>query len=507
MFFSGHAYRFPTYLFLILLLLAPGAVAEHAQWGERYTRNMITRETGAPVHFDLDTGENVKWSVPLGGGSYGSPIVAQGRVFVGANNSEPRDPRHQGDRGTLLCLDEEDGSLHWQFLTPRIGGDRYLDWPGIGICSPPTIEGDRVYTVTNRSEVVCLDLYGLENGNTGPFTDEGRLMAPDDSSPLEAQPPDADVVWIFDMRAELGVYPHDSPYSSILLDGDYLYLNTSNGVDNTHLKVGNPDAPSLIVLNKNTGTLVAVDTEHIGPRIFHAAWAPPSLGEIDGRRMVFFGGPDGVCYAFNALPPQLPEIPTTLERVWRFDCDPDGPKEDIFEYSNNPREGPSQIVGMPVFHDGRVYVTAGGDIWWGKRQSWLKCIDATQKGDITDTAEIWSYEFPRQSSATPAVLNGLVFITDDAGYVHCVDAETGEAYWTHRAGRSIWGSPLGAGDRIYVGARCGSFSVIAADKTLDVLFTARFPDEITGTPTAVNGVLYVATLSRLYAFSEASRGQ
>ena len=324
-------------------------------------------------------------------------------------------------------------------------------------------------------------------------------MTPLDKPPLEPVPPDADVIWRFDMRAEVGMYPHDSPFTAILLDGDCLYVNTGNGVDNTHVKVGNPEAPCLIALDKRTGRLLAKDNEHIGPRIFHATWAPSSLGVVKNQRLVFFGGPDGVCYAFKALPTRLPETTQTLERVWRFDCDPDAPKEDVHRYSNNTREGPSQIMAMPVFHKNRIYVTAGGDIWWGKRRAWLKCIDATQTGDITDTAEIWSYEIARQVSSTPAILNGLVFVTDDAGHVHCVDAETGEGYWKYRMGRSIWGSALGAEGRIYVAARCGTFAIIAAEKELDVLFTTRFPDEITGTPTAANGVLYISTLRHLYA--------
>lgn len=478
---------------------APCFAGEHWQWGERYSRNMITDEKGLPVHFDLESGENILWSVPLGGGAYGSPLAAAGRIFVGANNSEPRDPRRQGDRGVVLCLDQEDGSMRWQLVIPRIGGDQYLDWPAIGICSPPTVEGDRVYTVTNRAQVVCLDLNGFENGNTGPFMEEGRVMAPPEEPPMEAGPSDADIVWLFDMRAEVGQYPHDSPFVSILLDGDYLYLNTSNGVDNTHLRVGNPEAPSLIVLNKHTGQLVAKDGEGLGPRIFHAVWAPPSLGVVGDKRLIFFGGPEGVCYAFKALSAPSPDTVQTLERVWRFDCDPDGPKEDHFSYSTNIHEGPSQIVGMPVVFKDRVYVVAGGDVWWGKRQSWLKCIDATQTGDITTAAEKWSYPIARQNTSTPAILNGLVFVTDDAGYVHCLDAETGEAYWTHRLGRSIWGSALGATDRIYVGARNGAFAIMAADKTKNILFETRFPDEITSTPAAANGVLFVNTLSRLYA--------
>jgi outer membrane protein assembly factor BamB len=301
------------------------------------------------------------------------------------------------------------------------------------------------------------------------------------------------------MRAGVGVYPHDSQHVSILVDGDYLYLNTGNGVDNTHIKIRAPEAPSLIVLDKKTDKLVAKDGEGIGPRIFHCTWSSPSLGEVNGRREIFFGGADGVVYAFNALPPTLPETVQTLERVWRFDCDPTAPKEDVHRYSKNTKESPSEILGMPVFYKNRVYVTVGGDIWWGKHQAWLKCIDATKTGEVTETAALWSYPLERYSVATPAIVNGLVFVTDGRGNIHCVDADTGQACWTHKVGSAIWGSPLAADGKVYVGACDGAFMVFAADKTKSLLFTTKFPDEIDGTPTAANGMLYIGTLSHLYA--------
>ena len=483
------------------LLFAADVVfaADQPQWGERYTRNMVSSETGLPTTFDVASGDHILWSASLGGGSYSSPIVAGGKVFIGSNNSDPRDPRHQGDRGGMLCLNEKDGGFCWQLVVPRTGGDDYLDWPGVGLCSEPTVENDRVYTVTNRSEVVCLDLDGLADGNDGPYTDEARHMTPEGQPAIELGPTDADIVWLFDMRTGVGMYPHDSQHVSILLDGDYLYLNTGNGVDNTHVKIRRPEAPSLIVLDKTTGKLVAKDGEGIGPRIFHCTWSSPSLGEVGGRREVFFGGGDGVVYAFNALPPKVPETVQTLERVWRFDCDPSGPKENVHSYSKNPKEGPSVIMGMPVFYKDRVYVTVGGDIWWGKYEAWLKCIDATKTGDVTTTGGIWSYALERNSCATPAIVNGLVFVTDGMGNLHCVDAESGQPYWTHDVGNAIWGSPLAADGKVYVGARNGAFVVLAADKTKNILFTTKFDDEIDGTPTAANGVLFVPTLSRLYA--------
>ena len=65
---------------------------------------MTSDETGLPDTFDPGTGRNVKWVAPLGSQSYATPIVAGGRVLIGTNNEPPRDPRHRGDRGVLLCL-------------------------------------------------------------------------------------------------------------------------------------------------------------------------------------------------------------------------------------------------------------------------------------------------------------------------------------------------------------------------------------------------------------------
>ena len=105
-----------------------------------------------------------------------------------------------------------------------------------------------------------------------------------------------------------------------------------------------------------------------------------------GPNLVFFGGGDGVVYAFETLRELPPEgAVLKLKRAWRFDCDPTAPKKDIHKYKHNKEVGPSNIKSMPVFHRGRVYVTVGGDIWWGKNKAWLKCIDASKTGDITHT--------------------------------------------------------------------------------------------------------------------------
>ncbi|MBC7354210.1 MAG: hypothetical protein H5U08_17780, partial [Thermogutta sp.] len=65
---------------LALCLHQAGWAADQPQWGQRFTRNMISEETHLPDSFDPETGKNIKWSVVLGSNTYSSPVVAQGRV-------------------------------------------------------------------------------------------------------------------------------------------------------------------------------------------------------------------------------------------------------------------------------------------------------------------------------------------------------------------------------------------------------------------------------------------
>jgi outer membrane protein assembly factor BamB len=487
-------------ILLNITIISISIAADQPQWGQPLSRNMVSDETELPDFFDPATGKNIKWVVPIGTKNYGMPIIANGKVFIGTNNEIPRDPKHTGDRGILLCLNENDGTLCWQLVVPKLGPDKFLDWPEIGIVSPPTIQADRVYVLTNRVEVLCLDIKGQVNGNDGPFKDEARYMVPQGTEPIPLTKKDADIIWKYDLPSGVGIYPHDSAYSSILLHGDYLYLNTCNGVDNTHKNIPSQNAPSLIVLDKNTGKLIAVDNEHIGPRIFHSTWSSPALGKVNGKDLVFFCGGDGVCYAFETPKPNLTSSKTQiLKRVWRFDPDPDSPKENIHQYSRNRTTSPSNIMSMPVFHNNRLYVTVGGDIWWGKHKAWLKCIDATQTGDITKTAEIWSFPLSKHSCSTPAIYNGMVFVADCGKNIYCLDVETGKHYWTHEAKGEIWASPIIADGKIYTGTRNKHFWILAAQKQKKILHYIKMPNSIAATPTPANNTLYLPTMKNLYA--------
>ena len=509
--------RFPAFLtfhatvlsFLVLSEVVPAA--DQPQAGQRDSRNMVSAERGLPENFnpgtrnksediDLPPGSGVKWVARLGGASYGSAVVAGGRVFVGTNNDAPRNPRMQGDRGVLMCFDEKSGEFLWQLCLPKLTRIKWADWHYIGITSPPTVEGDRAYLVSNRGEVLCLDVHGMQGGGRGPFTGEGRLMADEGEKPLAPGPKDADILWLYDMPAELNVTPHNGSNCSILLRGDLLYVCTSQGVEWTHDHVPHPEAPSLVVLDKRTGKLVARDDFRIGPDITHGSWSSPAFGEAHGKPLGIFAGGNGWLYAFEPVAAaDRGNRPGLLKNVWRFNGHPLAPAGAAPPPDHRHDSTSYQVTAMPVFHKGRVYATFTQEPFHGMKLGRVVSVDAAGSGDISRSGTLWSYDEIGSSVSTVAVADGLVYAAGFDGRLHCLDADTGHCYWVHEAGAQVWGSPLAADGKVYLGSGKKLLWVLAAGKELKVINRIRVHDAIYTTPTAANGTLFVVTNRHLYA--------
>ena len=169
-------------------------VGEHdyPMWGRTRARVNAPPGEGIPLDWDLgdafadrrwrdeplsykglhpDGARNIKWIARLGSQTYGNPTVANGRVFVGTNNGAGYLKRYPPriDLGVLLCFDEQTGDFLWQHSSPKLPTGRVHDWPLQGVCSTPVVDGDRLWFVTNRGEVVCLDTHGFyDNEDDGP---------------------------------------------------------------------------------------------------------------------------------------------------------------------------------------------------------------------------------------------------------------------------------------------------------------------------------------------------
>jgi outer membrane protein assembly factor BamB len=282
-------------------------------------------------------------------------------------------------------------------------------------------------------------------------------------------------------------------------------LNSGTGVDNTHRKIRTPDAPGLVVFDKRTGAYLARDEEHIAPETFHCNWSSPSLGSIGGKEVIFFCGGNGVVYGFEpwaqSLLTSAATKPAKLKKVFEFDFDSTAPRTDVHRFTQNRRESPSNIFGMPVFLDGKLFVAGGGDIFWGKNEAWLKCIDVAAPGAGVRTNTVWTYPLEKHVMSTSAIFNGLAFISDCGRKMHCVEASTGKPLWTHDIKGDTWASPYVADGKVYLGTRSGNFYVWAAAREKTVLAELDLRHPVSATATAATGVLYAATMQNLHAMA------
>ena len=505
------------------------------QWGGSPERNNVPATGPMPTQFNVKTGANIRWSMPLGSETYGNPVIANGKVYVGTNNGNGYLKRYPNavDLGVLLCFNEKDGKMLWQHSSEKLPTGRVHDWPHQGICCAPMIEGDRLWYVTSRGEVVCLDTEGfVDNENDGPFSNE----------PNENKD-EADVVWRLDMMAELSVSQHNMCSCSVTAVGDYLFVNTSNGVDDAHINVPEEKAPSFICLNKNTGAVIWTDNTP-GANILHGQWSSPAAATLGGQDQVIFGGGDGWLYSFDTKGKD--GNAGISKMLWKFDCNP---KDSIYRLNGATR---NHIIATPVIYDGLVYVAVGEDPEHGEGQGHLWCIDPTKRGDVSPTlvynssdmtktiatkrkqamiaadgdverdnpnsAAVWHYvgndpkEFEttmHRTCGSVAIKNDILYIADFSGMLHCLNAKTGVAHWTHDIFASSWASPLVADNKVYIGDEDGDILIfdLAAGEKIKIIAELNLGSSLYTTPVAANDSIYIANRNRLFAIEAGKQSE
>ena len=480
--------QFVTYLLLVGFAVTGGARIAQAQsdigmFGNTPARNMVSDETGVPDNWDPQTGSNILWTQPVGSQAYGGPTVSNGKVYVGTNNEGVRNPAYDGDKGVLMAFDATTGDFVWQMVHDKLSAGRVNDWPLQGICSTAFVQGDRVWYVSNQAHVVCLDAEGFKDGeNDGPFADE-----------VDTGDMAGDIIWSYDMIGELDVFPHNLATGSPLVVGDVLYTVTSNGVDEGHVNVPSPFSPDIIALDKNTGELLWENTI-VGEDILHGSWTNPTYAEVNGRAQVIFAGGNGIIYSLDA---------ETGDPIWEFDCNP---KDS--EWILGGRGTRNNILSTPVVYDNKVYIGVGQDPEHGEAPGHFFAIDATGTGDVTDTHMVWhrgGEDFYRTMSTT-AIADGVLYITSLSGFLHALDPQTGEEFWTYDTFAAVWGSPFVVDGRVFLGDEDGDIAVLRAGNEMELLGEYNMGAAVYCTPVVRGGVLYILTRNRLWALQEGAQG-
>ncbi|MGZ0164568.1 MAG: outer membrane protein assembly factor BamB family protein [Planctomycetales bacterium] len=481
----------------------------------RTDRNNVFAAPTAPESWDVKTGKNVLWSAKLGSQTYGSPVVSGGRVFVGTNNAGGYVDRLPSttDLGCLLAFDATSGKFLWQYSAEKLPTGRVNDWPRRGIPSSPYVNGDRLWIVNNRSEVVCLDTSGFyDDQDDGPIKDAmttGEQLIKNE----------ADMVWSLDLIKTFGSFPHHHSNCTITSDGKLLFIVVPNGRDESHRKLPSPRAPSFIAVNAKTGAVVWTNLEH-SDQILHGQWASAAYGQLGGVSQVICPSGSGWLFGLDAA---------TGKTLWKFDCNPKDAK-----WILGGRGRRNNLVAPPLIYDRRVYIGTGQDIEHGEGKADLWCIDPTKRGDVSPTiadqsqfvpnpnsALIWNFdkadnvagqklEFEdvfHRSLSTPVAKDGLLITADSSGLVHCFDAKTGQRHWTHDLFAVCTCSPIIINDRVYIGDEDGEVAIFKLSKQKELVAEISMNERIYATPTAADGVLYQSTYSRLFAIKPGSTAE
>ncbi|MCH2113862.1 MAG: PQQ-binding-like beta-propeller repeat protein [Pirellulales bacterium] len=539
-----------------------------SQWGGDAARNNTPLGHNIPTKwnvgdFDYRTGEwdstnakNIKWVSRLGSQTYGNAVVADGKIYVGTNNSGGWLDRYPSkvDLGCLLCFDLETGDFLWQHSSEKLPSGRVHDWPLQGICCAPLVEGDRVWFVTSRGEVRCVDTQGFYDGeNDGQFTHEERRLR--DSGKPYMLKQEADVVWSYNMMEEMRISQHNMCSCSVTAAGDVLFVNTSNGVDVEHNYIPAPDAPSFFAMNKKTGEVLWTDGSP-GLNILHGQWSSPTYGVLGGQPQVIFAGGDGWVYSFDPAGRESSgkDGETKAKLLWKFDANP---KMSVWELGG--RGTRNNIIATPVLYAGNVYVAVGQDPEHGEGVGHLWCIDPTKRGDVSpelafnakdpstpiapkrvqavvpeegdfsrpnaNSAVVWHYskfdqnqdgkidfeETIHRSCGTVAIRDNVLYIADFSGIFHCLNASSGKVHWTYDMLAAAWGSPLIVEDKVYIGDEDGEIAIFRHSATREEAMqevddewepyygTRDMGNSVYSTPIVADNILYITNRTHLFA--------
>lgn len=498
------------------------------QLGRSPYRNNVSDARNIPSEWDVTTGWNIKWSTKLGSQTFSSPVVANGKVFIGSNNARGNVKRYspQVDLGVLLCFNAENGEFLWQHSNRKLEIGRDHDWDQLGVCSSAYVDGKRLWYVNNRDEICCLDTEGFLDGkNDGPVLDEPNENLDE-----------ADIIWKLDLVERFGASPHLASVCSVTVMGDTLFCTTSNGVSRDHKLMTNPEAPSFVALDKNTGRVLWTDNSP-GANVMHGQCASPSCGVLGGVLQVLFAGGDGWLYSFD---PEGSDGNSKL--LWKFDCNPKTSKYTLERSTRHP------LLATPVIYDGLVYIGVGEDPEHGEGPGHLWCIDPTKRGDVSPTlvynkrdpkvpipykriqacdpnkgdfeqpngnsALVWHYvgsnpknfeQTMHRTLASVAIKDDLLFVCDESGLFHCVDAKSGREYWTHDILSATWSPALIVSDNVYLPDQDGKVWIFKLSKDKKLISQQDLGGPMYfSSPVVAGGVLYIPTCNTLYAIAERS---
>lgn len=363
------------------------------------------------------------WNFKTGGWVTGTPIVSDGRVYVGSWD------------GKMYALRESDGSPLWSFTADLSNDECGYSY---GIDSTAAVSDGKLYFGSAGCVLYALDATSgnlvwrtqLDDWTKGfhlwssPLVVDGKIyvgLASHCDHPCVrgrvvcVNASNGQVLWTLytapDGSTGAGVW------SSFAIDPSRRVVYATSG----NFCQGNDTyGDSFIALNADTGALVWSWKNQARDRDFENLdfGASPVLFDIGGTPALAAGSKDGHCYALNRGTGQL---------IW------DTTVTDGFSTSG--------IISSPAAAYGMIFMGASVGSSTGK----VVALDQR------DGRILWEAQQPAQVIGAAAVAGGAVFIGCADGYLRAYDVSTGSLLWSARRAPMLGGVSIST-DRVLVGS-------------------------------------------------------
>ena len=396
-----------------------------------------------PTAWDVASGQNILWKIPVPKMSHASPVVSAGRVFVTAAVGRENPELLLGKRGgsdivddltpqswRIYCIDARDGKILWE---------------------------KEAYTGVPRAK-----RHGKgTHANSTPATDGQTVVAIFGSQGMAAYSVDGELKWKVDLGVLDPGLARDPTLSwgygsSPLVSGGRVFVQVDRHRDSY-----------LAAFDVKTGERLWTV-----PRDEKPVWATPTLHEMDGRsELIVQGGHYARAYD-----------PANGKELWRL--------ADAAEVK----------IPTPFVSDGLI-VLAGGF-----RARPMFALRPGGSGDISLAEGATSGPFVAWHSApggpyicTPVAYDGLLYILQDAGILQVHDLKTGALLHSQRTEATHAASPVASDGHLYLTTEDGEILVYRAGREPELLARNAMGEPCLATPAIAQKTLFVRTSGHLYA--------
>jgi len=439
---EGRAHMLLLATLITLATLTTTTTAAAADWPDwRGPRENRDAAVGSPLvtSFDPEKGTNVLWKNDEAGG-ISTPVIMGGKLFTLVRHKP--DTKEEAEK--VLCLDAATGKKLWENVF-----NVYLS----------DVPAERV----GWSSVVADPTSGtvFAHGVCGAFTAidaaTGRTK------------------WQRSLHEEFGFLSTYGGRTNVPVVFEDLVI--ASAVVTGWGDTARP-AHRFLGMDAGTGEVRWMNGTKELPE--DTTYSTPFLAEVGGQAALIFGSSDGSVWNFQ---------PRTGKAVWNFKLS---------------RRG---LNVAPLVEDGTVWISQAEENLDNTSMGSATAFKAAGSGDITTSNVIWQRKGVMDGRSMPVVLGDRIYFVDDGAKVFVFDKKTGEPVGKPQKllGTIVRGSPLVAGGRLYVCSTSGWHVLEPTKDGLKIVNKMRLgeEDEVTASPIAWNGRVYLTTGARLYCLGEA----